>query len=421
MIKIFLSCVLLYSVWGALILEDREIPTVPLRVDGWLDKDPIIQKRLGSQIAMLILNPVDDTYEQLLRNHIDADAVIIRSVNEAGSAFYITDGSGTEYITLPAVEMPAAEFDLLMAEVQNHTVIADLTFTESNKFVVFDNSAGWLLLISLYVILYVGIMILSGFKLFKFGFFKDCIACSYNYKNTIVYIILSIEFISSIVKIMHGIDMNNFTLIYHHKLTRILHTIQIPFFITSHLLWAFWAHRIFEKSKRLEEITRVLGNIKLPFIILSVVLIILEIISLIGTLTFAATFPYWIMFVLVFYILCAIGISVFYTVVFARIILTFRQNGGSERAKKSARELTILVAIFDAGILLWIIMLFFQFAPLELAAKRYTSVIGIFGFIIDSYAILWSFKPRYKTDVKSSAKKTTASTKKSSVDSAMSS
>lgn len=407
--RLFLILILVTCTFGALVTQDKEIQTIPLRVDGWTNRLPLFNKNIGEDIALVILNPLVDTFEDVLRNHRSFDAIIIRSVKQPGSAFYYTDGSGTKDISLPAVEMASDDFDLLSKQIKNGEIHADLTFQESNPFVEFDRSVGWLFMVYSYVIALGVLFVLICTKLFKFGIIKDCMNLKCNRTNIIIYTILCIELISVIIKFINGINLNDHNLLYHHRFSRVIYTIHIPLFIIVHLLWAFWAHRIFEKSRKLEEITQILGNVKIPFLVLTAILIILETLTLIGGFTFAADFPYWSIFVLGFYCLCAIGITIFYTVVFTRIILTFYRFGGSEKAKRGARNITIFVGIFNFGILLWLAMLICNFIPMDFASKRVVGVIGFYGILIDSFALILSFNPQHRSDIKSSS--ATASTK----------
>lgn len=398
----FLQIVLFGCAWSALVLPDREIVTIPSRVEGWINRLPLLNKELGSEIELVFFNPYDgSSFEDVLKAHHSSDAIILRALGQPGGAFYYTDGSGTREISLPVVEMAQKDFDQLFASTQNTTIYANLTFTEPNPFLQFDSSAGWLIMVCFYVILLVGLMILILVKLAQFRFFQDCFKARYNNKNSVIYAVLFINVLSVAIRIINGLNLNDFNLLYHHRLTRVLYTIHIPLFIISHLLWTFWVHRIFEKSKKLEEVTQLLGHLKIPFGALSALLIVLELITLVGTFTFAVSFPYWSIFVLGFYCLCAIGICIFYTVTFYRVIISFRKHSGSAKAKKGARDLTILVAVFDLGIFIWLAMLICQFVPFELAAKRYTGLIGFYGILIDSFALIWSFKPKYKSDMKS--------------------
>lgn len=384
---------LIFGAWSMLLTPEGEISTIPVRVDGWVEKQSLINKILGRDIEMVVFNPKEESFEMMLRKHQDKDAIIIRSLTQVGNSFYFTDGSGTKDINLPAVEMLAADFDELI--MKNLTMPVSLTFYELNPFIELDRSAVWIVMLTLYIIALIVLIGLIIYKLVKFGFFQECYTRNFNNKNIIVYIVLCIELLSTVIKFINGINLNDVNLLYHYMATRVLYTIHIPMFISSHFLWIYWLDYILKKSRKFEEINKTTNKIKIPFLVISIVLYVLEAITLIGTFTFAAKFPYWSIFVLGIYCLCAISVCIFYTVTYLRVIYTFKHHSGSERSKKMTRQLLILVSIFDFGICLWLVMLILQFVPMDIVPKRLTGLIGFYGIIIDSYALVWSFKNKY--------------------------
>lgn len=415
MMNVAILILLLTCVQGALITNDKEIYTIPLNTEGWNDYSQLVNKELGREIGLIVLDPRFTTFEELLRKHQSYDAIVIRQLRTPGESIYYTDGKGTSDLHTPVVEMGSDDFDNLLKSIESKRIFANLTFTETNPYIEFYERPMWSIMVYLYVGLLIVLFLMICLKIYEFGIVKDCLHCKYNKTHVVIYIILLIELISCSIKIINGINLNDFNLLYHYKITRVMYTIHIPLFIISHLLWTFWTSYILKKSKKLEEVTNILGKMKTPFIILTIILLVIESITLIGNFTFAIYFPYWSIFVIGFYIICAIGISIFYTVVFTKIILIFVRHGGSEKSKRAVRDLSIMVVVFDIGLFVWLMMLICQFLPLDLATKRFTGLIGFYGILIASFALVWSFKTRHKTEIKSgSTRSTTPKTKSAS-------
>ena len=405
----YLLILLLFIIYvnGSLNTNNKQIETIPLRVDGWIDKSSLINKKIinmmeiefgpnpsntsiiKGNIGLYIFNPLQMKFEERIESiqKQGASGAILREVYGLGGAFYFTNGKGTKNINLPTVEMSTMDFDSLVMSLNNSTpLIRNLTFVETNKYIEFDNDGVWWTFRSFYILwililIIIILVIFYIFNVYRFNVSKE---------NKFPTIILGLMLISLIIMFINGINLNDSNLLYHHTFTRITYTVHIPVFIIKHLMYGMWALNILLSIKQLKGTPSILGNMKIPFILLSILLIILEVTTII--LTINKTIPIQMSYiVLSIYIFSCLGIIGLYLYTFPSLILKLNKNA-KEHVKKLALILTICVIISLIGMFGWLIMLILQFpfVPLELAAKRYTGLFGFFGILISDSAVILS-------------------------------
>nr|QBK89827.1 MAG: hypothetical protein LCPAC101_01100 [Pithovirus LCPAC101] len=406
-----------------------DIETINGRVDGWINYDVIYNHELinminsesiegiaKDKIGIYIFNPIETSYEEKLDAiaYHGAKSAILKSlvnpltVDPPGNAFYNTDSTGTHRFDIPIVEMDQTNFDMLIGMLNSTSkTFGNLTFTEKNLYIEFDRSFGQHLVSIIHILWTILNFVLCMIKLYQFDFFSTSMIKNIkNEKYMLPYLCLGLTSISTILKFINAININNVNLLYDFRSSRVLYTLHLLFFIISHMLLGLWAFRILILAKSLKASSKFFGKkTVITFVFLCILLVVLEFISDTGTFTFAQGNPLWTFYVIGIYVIYDIGMIGLYTYSNISILLMIRTN--SNRAlNRTAKRLIIKLFFTILGMFIWLIMLILQFPSYYFIAKRYTGLFGFYGINISETSLILSYDKRLKDGIRSTTKST---------------
>lgn len=311
-------CLLIVAVSAELQVKETTVDTIPMPVDGWLDKSPRLnlplvlgdaQGKTPNTTGAVVVYPfrvLHDTYEPMVRRiqSEDAPAVIcLVGAGHTGDLFRVTDGKRqTADLVTPVVMLPVSGYMRLQSLAGNSSLV-NVTFPETNWHVYYDRSPAWNILLSFPTVLSLAVCLLGPYHLFLYARYKV------PFDNP--HIALIAESIAGFLRFLNCLDLVGSRLLFPYWMSRSLTTLYFPLSMGTAFLITAYMGALIRKNTHDTRTFLERKWLKVTCAVAFCVMLSFEIVSQIG-IRLSPAFGAFITATFVVYDIAAVAIAVLY-------------------------------------------------------------------------------------------------------------
>lgn len=409
--------------------------TIPMPLDGWLDKSEIKNIQCLSledsksnfvegKCGLYIFDHTRIEFEPFVRqiqNEYKPGVCVFRSPRRAGRAFVMTDGKlFTSDLYIPTIELSEHNFDEFSNYVANNPYqLYNISFFEPNYFFYVNYSP------------HLQIMLSFPTSLSLFGILWGIRNLYYHVKYHLPfnnsYIALILEIIGNIFRFLYCMDYNGTRRLVPNKLSRALVSLHIPFSLSTSFLVVLYAGYLISKTKQGKKAKPFIKAtwVKIAFIFVIITMGFIEFVGLIGTFTMLEFYFVWNIFSVVIYMIISIistisfSITAFMSVRIMKIKLFEAHNYVDDTIESKVKYLiyklvrrTILAGIgyfmVSLSLILTLLSILIHDDLSNILYGKYIPYFGLMGILMASLTHIHTYDPHNRIDRFKISKDTTS-------------
>eukprot|EP00029_Vermamoeba_vermiformis_P002715 TRINITY_DN13087_c0_g1_i1.p1 TRINITY_DN13087_c0_g1~~TRINITY_DN13087_c0_g1_i1.p1 ORF type:complete len:431 (-),score=37.06 TRINITY_DN13087_c0_g1_i1:79-1371(-) len=307
--------------------------------------DPSLRSSWPDVNGKIVLTSLFVPPEDILRDmqQRGAIAVIMQGFSGVpGFIQYATNNGDTSDITIDFVELEETQYAFITSNIELYSIMpVEIQFEQNQWQPVFES--GWLYVVQITLGLFeIANIVLGIIRLRAFVHRDEGIAFN------IPQVSLVIDLAANLLRLSYAPDIGGMRRLYNRNANIVMLLISVPFTLTPSLMITFFWHEILASNKI--DVNSGIKKLKIPFIVTSVCLFVLEIIvNILRCLPLGLT-NIMLYVDSIIYTIVGLSIGVFYVVTAVRVI---RRVKNSERLKDRYTARTSLrIGFTSFGLLL---------------------------------------------------------------------
>lgn len=411
-------------------------------LNGWIDRGPLYQipfldynQSLSSlvegKMGIYVFDLSHIEFEPFVReiqNRYHPAVILFQATRRGGSSFAFTDGKQNTYdLYTPTISMVEPDFLDFYTYYQNHpNQNYTIYFNETNYYFKHNHQPHWNIMLTfpiglslLGIVFWIRNLYLYSQKDISFG----------NAQLALIF-----ETCGNLIRLLFALDMSNSRLLFHHKISRLLISLHIPFSLaTAAMIILYSAHLLKRSHKVKAQPFMKSKKLKISLIAIIIFMAIIQSITAISTFTEFESYDVWNLLILIIYGILSITFTVLFVMMSVSTIRIFQvslfqnaplaQDETRSRTKKYIRKFIIRSLLASIGyialtlsMILTTINIFTTDIETYVILGRYYVWIGCVGLNIASLIHIHTYTPRSDKNYTytSTTSKTKSYSKKSS-------
>lgn len=272
-----------------------------------------------------------------------AIGAIISAYQFAGQLNYVYDGKKHEKLEIPTVEVSIDDFKEIKKSLDEYNSTMVTIYPEENPFDWMFQDSIWITWMVVFIPWNSGLIALAGFKLYRF-------IQAFGVEPSITQISLFLLILSRIPPLLWAFDPKSYFHVWPDWLSSIFSSAHFPFMAGSYLLLAFYWQELVASIKQFAGVMPKLEKMKIPFTIIFIVLLLLEVGTWIPRALYLNTEAVTTLIVVIFVVIL-LGASIFYFIQASKILRVFKRSTSQKDSTRSRNLKRVTTMIILLGVL----------------------------------------------------------------------